>query len=286
MPAGLEPRDADARRDPRTFARKRGYGQIANGPQDGVGDVLRGRFVPVRQQDGELVAAQSRDHVTLTHPCPERLREAHDQLVAGTVAAGVVEVLEVVEVENQQGARRTVTRDACQVACEFALEATPIEQARQRVVIGHVGQQPFVPAAFGDVLNLGDEVQRPPIGVSDQRDADRNQHGMSARVQVPLLGCEGRSVARKQSAFQSGVRSDVVGMRNAFMRQTDQLLASVADKGAERVVDALVTAVDAEDHHPDSGLVEGAAKTLFACPQGQLGGATFGEVARDLAVTA
>ena len=54
-------------------------------------------------QDDELVAAEAPDGVALAQDADEPVRHGLQDLVAGVVAQGVVDVLEVVEVHEQSG---------------------------------------------------------------------------------------------------------------------------------------------------------------------------------------
>ena len=90
-------RDADAR------ARvDLGAGDLAQhaeqplGQRDGVVDAA-GAF----DQDRELVAAQSRDHVARSHMVLDALRDLHQELVADAVTQAVVDQLKAIEIEEQ-----------------------------------------------------------------------------------------------------------------------------------------------------------------------------------------
>jgi hypothetical protein len=63
-----------------------------------------GSDVQAVQQHHEFVAADARHDVALAHRAAQALGRMHQQRVAGGVAAGVVDVLEVVEVDVQHGA--------------------------------------------------------------------------------------------------------------------------------------------------------------------------------------
>ena len=80
-------------------------------PQRGeqaLGGLARLLGVGVREQDGELVPAEAREDVRIAKPRPQDIGDALDQGVAGAVPEAVVYVLEVVEVEQQHGARGAV----------------------------------------------------------------------------------------------------------------------------------------------------------------------------------
>ena len=68
------------------------------------------RFVAryVAHEHDELVAAESGDEVLGAHGVAELLRRELEQVVAGGVAARVVDVLELIEVDEEQGAARAV----------------------------------------------------------------------------------------------------------------------------------------------------------------------------------
>ena len=70
------------------------------------------------------------------------------------MAEGVVDRLEVVDVEHQHGALRAVALDALHVAVEFGLELAAVHQAGQRVVVGHELQPSFEAFAVGHVEEL------------------------------------------------------------------------------------------------------------------------------------
>ncbi len=63
-----------------------------------------------------------------------------DQLVPGSVAQGVVDALEVVEVEQQQRTGRPVATTAIEVSLELALEPSAIGQSGECVVVGQMPQ--------------------------------------------------------------------------------------------------------------------------------------------------
>ncbi len=70
----------------------------------------------------------------------QEVGDGHDQLVAGLVPERVVDCLEVVEVEHEQRAAVPVAIDVCDVALELRLEPAPVQQAGERIVVGHVAQ--------------------------------------------------------------------------------------------------------------------------------------------------
>ena len=89
---------------------------------------------PVGEHE-ELVAAESSNDVGGTHGGPEPRGDSHEQLVAGFVAEGVVDVLEVVDVdEDDSDVESRVRREPGARLREPVEEVLPVRQPRQRVV--------------------------------------------------------------------------------------------------------------------------------------------------------
>ena len=94
----------------------------------------------VREDDGELVAADAVGLICAAHRRAERVGERADALVAGLVALRVVERLEVVEVDQRQGQRQAGAPGVLQLAREVLMKDAVVAQARERVRAGHLGQ--------------------------------------------------------------------------------------------------------------------------------------------------
>ena len=73
--------------------------EIADRLAQRVGDRQRGRRRAVLEQHAELVAAEPRQRVAFAQARPQQRADLAQQLVAGGVAARVVDDLELVEVE-------------------------------------------------------------------------------------------------------------------------------------------------------------------------------------------
>ena len=70
----------------------------------------------------------------------QRLADRLDAPVAGGVAVGVVDALEVVDVEHQQQRRLAGARHAVDLARQRQLELAAVRQAGQRIAAGQVAQ--------------------------------------------------------------------------------------------------------------------------------------------------
>ena len=246
-----------------------------------AGDAL-GRLAPaVGQQDGELVAAEARDHVALAQAAAQRVGHLADQRVAGAVPERVVDVLEVVDVEQHGGAAGAVALDVVHVALELALEGPPVEQAGQRIVVRHEAQLLLVAAALGDVLHLAEEVQRQAVGVVHQRRAQGDPHDLALVVEEAHLAADGRRVALEHALVLVAFGLAVLRVQERAERAALEVGALVAGDLAQRAVRAQQAAVGARDRHADVTLLERRAEALLGLGERALGLDAIVDVAHD-----
>src|SRR5690606_13601368 len=90
----------------------------------------------VLQQHDELVAAEAGDDVVAAYGPANLPRSGLQQLVAGGMAAGVVDILELVEIDEEQRAVALPGGTRLDLRLELRDEAMAVEQAGQRIVIG------------------------------------------------------------------------------------------------------------------------------------------------------
>ena len=95
-----------------------------------VGDVL--------QQHGELVAAEARDRVLGPHARLHALSDGDQQPVAGVVTEAVVDRLELVQVEEQDGDRGPAAVGPLECVVEAVREQRAVGKLGERVVEGLV----------------------------------------------------------------------------------------------------------------------------------------------------
>ena len=203
------------------------------------------------------------------------------QLVAGAVPVGVVDLLEGVEVEHEQRGLLAVAPAARDLHRELALEQAAVVQAGERVVLGEVAQALLHHLALGDVLDLGDEVQRAALAVAYERDGEHRRDDVPAGVEVAALHLVVADLSGEQLADVLDVGGEVVGVGDVLERLGEQLLGGVAGDREQRLVDADPAARGCEQRHSDRGLLEDELEALLGVAASFLGVLAGGDVARD-----
>ncbi len=110
------------------------------GGAQALGELHRAVGAGGRQRDRELVAADAIGAVAGALGRADGLGERLQALVAGLVAAGVVDRLEVVEVDQHERERRVGAADALELAREVFVERAVVAQAGERVRDGDLRQ--------------------------------------------------------------------------------------------------------------------------------------------------
>ncbi len=95
-----------------------------------LGDGDRGRRLEAGQQHGELVAAGAGQQPAVAEAVAQGGGDRLEHLVAGLVAAGVVDVLEVVDVDGQDAER--LPAGFCQGLLELGAPQQPGERVADR----------------------------------------------------------------------------------------------------------------------------------------------------------
>src|SRR6185312_13097711 len=106
----------------------------------------------VFEQDPELVAAQPGQGIALAHHGLQKRGDLLEHLVARQMAAGVVDHLELVEVEIEESVLALLLPGAVEAELETLLELPAVDQAGERVVAGEVDHLPLQAPELGDVL--------------------------------------------------------------------------------------------------------------------------------------
>ena len=226
----------------------------------GVGDPL--------QQHRELVAAQAGRGVGRAQAALEPPGGRDQQLVAGGVAEAVVDVLEVVQVDEQDG--QVALARAGQGVLDPLGEQGAVGQAGQPVVEGLVDELGLQLLAVRDVAGV--EHQAADVGVFEQVGGDRLgvQPGAVAVAHAPGLG--GRH-PRPQGRLghEPGHPLAVVGVDQAERVAVDQVGRVVAEHPPDRLAVVADGAVGVDDADHVGGVLDQRPEPLLAGPHRPLG---------------
>ena len=158
-----------------------GKPMIANGIPKIVRDLHRAGAAAVHQQHTELVSPEARHDVAPAHAGANQLRDLAQQFISRTVTAGVVDRLELIQVEIQKCVNLAVHRplnETFQVPVEFPA----VDEARQGIVAGLVGQLILEAPLLAYVMKNHDDSVRPPPGIGQRG------HGFLHRDPPPVPG--------------------------------------------------------------------------------------------------
>ena len=142
-----------------------------NRSRDGDGPAVAG----VREQNGEFIAADARREVGLSNTFADREGDGLQHVVARLVAVSVVDLLEAVEVDQQQGGLLAVALAAPDLEDHGLFEGTPVAKSGEAVVVREPAQPLLHPPAAGDVLDLGDESRGDPSACRS-KETDKSAH--------------------------------------------------------------------------------------------------------------
>ena len=148
------------------------------------------RVVADRNQQGELVTTEPGDRDPLGHAALEPSGNLLEQQVTAGVPKGVVDVLEPVEVEQQDGVRLVVPAIGQRVVDPLA-EKRAVGEPGERVVVGVEGELvQQVLAAHGHLEVAGDHLQQVAFS--------RAERAHLAHPLPHLQGADGRAVRTSQ----------------------------------------------------------------------------------------
>ena len=97
-------------------------------------------LVDIARQHGELVAAETREHVVAARRAAEALDHRLQHLVADRVAVAIVDALEAVEVEQEDGVRAARRGGELRRHVERLEQHAAVRQAGQRILHGELAQ--------------------------------------------------------------------------------------------------------------------------------------------------
>ncbi len=155
--------------------------ELIRTPQDGEdlfaqGFGLTGRllavFVQASQHHHELVAPHPRHRVALEYARRQTLRHLLQQQVAFVVTQGIVQRLEVIQVDKQQGAARFTAGAGRDRLLQPVEQQGPVRQVRQRVEERQLLDPLFRDLALGNVVMRADIVTDDPILAHHRGDSE------------------------------------------------------------------------------------------------------------------
>ena len=131
-------------------------------------DQLAAFAVAAFEQQAEFVAAQTRQCVGVTNAFDHQPRYLDQQVVACRMAAGVVDHLEMVEVQIAQGVYGSGVQRILKRVVDACFELTAVTQSGQRVVRRLPGTALQIFASGADVAQDDDAAGNSPIAVENR----------------------------------------------------------------------------------------------------------------------
>ena len=158
--------------------------------------------VAADDEDPELVAAEAADGVRCAGLGAEHLDDAAQDRVARTVALGVVDALEVVEVEHDEGERVAVALGPGDLRLEALLEPAAVQRAGQRVAARDAGQLVAVRAVVAR-LPRADPGRVDEAAGEEERERRADPAGRGRRARRTLR----RRARRRRASTAAGRRA-------------------------------------------------------------------------------
>ncbi len=193
-----------------------------------VGDVDRLTL----HHDDELVAAEAGQHVVLAQHRAQPLGHDLEELVADLVAEAVVDRLEVVEVDEQDGDLAHLGRG--QPIVEQVHQVRAVGETGQLVVACRVAQLLRRATLLGDVLDVGDRQHH--AVVLGGRDARAGPHVLAIAAAVALVDPVRIDDAELEPRPVWLGGAHVVGMRELAERATHEIVDVATQHLGQRLV--------------------------------------------------
>ena len=210
----------------------------------------------LRKQHGELVATDAPKRVGATKPGAQAACDLDQKLIADVMSSGVVDGLEVVEVEQEHRRAVPVALGVGDRALELVAKAPAVGQAGHLVVVGEK-HEPFLELlALADVLDLGDELDGLAARVAYQRDAQQHPDDVAVAVEVALLHLVGAALAGQHLAHVFEIEIEILRVGDLLEGHPRQLGLRVSEQLAERLVDTQKGPLHRNQGDPDRGVIE------------------------------
>ena len=139
-------------------------GACRHAPVQGFHDLIGHELGPVRRrlrkEQRELVASEPRQDIGLPRALFQQPGNALQEIVAGLVAETIVDVLEMIQIDDEDGSGGPVPRRSLDLPTQFPFKPPSVVKTGQEVVIGEILELPCPLPALGDILYLVDDVER------------------------------------------------------------------------------------------------------------------------------
>ena len=239
-PGQLDDADADADAENAVFPDEPVF---ADGAPDVVGDLPRLVERAADEQYAELVAAEARHRVGIANGLADERRDFAQHVVAGEMAARVVDGLEAVEIEvAHHVALPPGARDLERLA-EPALELAAIHEPGQRVVARLIGHLLRESAELADVVQHHGDARDLAVGRADRR---------SRRLDAEFVAGRPRDQERPPSEIHAAARPEA--LLHGIRQRAAVVLVDEADHRAKGLADRVLAPYPRQRlGRPDSG---------------------------------
>ncbi|EXI77361.1 MAG: hypothetical protein AW10_03851 [Candidatus Accumulibacter appositus] len=229
----------------------------------------------VLEHDHELVAAEAGNRIAFTNAGRQSLADLFQQTVAHVVSEGIVERLEIVEIDEQQGPLSVSARARHQRQAQTVVQQAAVGQAGERVVKGQMADLFLRLLAHGDVGQRRHVVGDFFVAVPDRGNGQPFGVGLAVLAPVPDLTLPGSRAL--ECVAHRRIEGGVVAARTEQLgRPTDTVGRGVARDLGERLVHPQNYAVGVGNEHSLLRL-EGRRSDAFPL----LGLLLVGHVVRD-----
>ncbi len=204
--------------------------------------------------DGEFVAAHAGHDVAFAHALLQPRRDFNEKLVAGQVAIAVIDHLEAVEVEAEQGQMRLMAVRAGQHPLHVLGEQGAVGQAGQRVVVGQVRNLRLGLLLVGQVETQGQDAVGHAVGIAQHGLLQLDDTFIAVAVDETLFLEQDRRLALQRPAVQRVVLRGAFGAEQVEAGLADGVLGIDAQQvlaGRVHQHDALVLGLLDQDHGRD-----------------------------------
>ena len=230
--AGTGPSERDADTRPRKDLRALDDDRLVETLEQPARNDLGLRGVDPFEKDGELVAPEPCNRVRVPHGLPQAAGDTDEELVPGGVSQAVVDGLEVVDVDEQDGHPQERPPRPLERVRDAVEEQRAVRERRERVVEGLMRELLLELASLRHVMARDDEPAHAGIGeeVADNglEPAPRTVSPARAELERAVAGRARRSVERGLD------RRTLLGVEKLGELGADQLLRLEPEHGLHR----------------------------------------------------